>query len=326
MERFKVLLPQPVAEEGIRCLQAAGCEAVHADGTDEHTLIKAVQDCDAILVRTARITRQIIESADKLKVIARHGVGLDNVNIAAASERGIYVCNAPTANIHSVAEHVLGLMIAVSHFIPAADKALRRGDFATRNYFIGNELLGKTVGLIGCGNIGKLVAQKCALGLGMKVIAFDPNINRPEQDFIEMVSTVEEVLRRADYVSLHLPYSPELHHFIHTYKLKLMKSSAYLINAARGGLVDEQALYDALVSKSLAGAALDCFEKEPPLPNHPLWELENVVVTPHMAAHTKEAMIRMAMIPAEEIIRVKNGKQPNVWINRDLFKEGEIHH
>lgn len=325
MVKFKVLLPQPIAEEGIIFLQKSGCEIVTPEGIDELALIAAIKDCDAVLLRTIKLSQEVIESANKLKIIARHGIGLDNVDIKAASKKGIYVCNAPTANINSVAEHVIGLMIAVSHYITAADNALRKGDFASRNYFIGNELKGKTVGLLGFGNIGKLVAEKCALGMGMKVIAFDPYAEKKQKDYIKMADSVEELCASSDYLSIHTPYLPELHHIIDAEKLKLMKPQAYLINAARGGLVDEEALYQALSTKAIAGAALDCFEKEPPSAEHPLWSLENIVVTPHMAAHTKEAMVRMAMVPAEEIVRIKNGKEPINWVNKSQFEGGEIY-
>lgn len=324
MSKFKVLLPQSVAKEGIHYLEDAGCEIIRPGGIEEQELMQAVKGCDAILIRTAKISRAVIESADKLKVIARHGVGLDNVDIEAASEKGIYVCNAPTANINSVAEHVVGLMLSVSHFLTAADKALRQGDFQARNRLIGNELLDKTVGLIGCGNIGRLVAQKCALGMGMKVITYDPHAGKLDQDYIEKVDSMEELLKQADYVSLHVPYLPELHHVIDAEKLKMMKPSAYLINAARGGLVDEEALIQTMNANLIAGAALDCFEEEPPPADHPFWQMENVVVTPHMAAHSKEAMVRMALTPAEEIVRVKNGQEPKVWVNRGQIHGGGI--
>jgi D-3-phosphoglycerate dehydrogenase len=320
MKNFKVLIPQPIAEEGINYLQNNGCEIVTPDGVDCTTLKEAVKDCDAILVRTAKINRDVIESANNLKVIARHGVGLDNVDIEAATENDIYVCNAPTANSNSVAEHVVGMMLTISHHIVRADKELRQGNFEMRNYLIGSELAGKTIGLIGFGNIGKLVAKKCGLGMGMKVLVFDPYIDQIDKGYVDKANTINELFLQADYISLHIPYSRKLHHFIGKEKLSLMKPTAYLINAARGGLVDEEALYQLLVSKRISGAAIDCFEVEPTPSKHPLWQLENVVVTPHMAAHSKEAMVRMALEPAKEIVRVKDGEEPVVCVNRKSVK------
>ena len=315
MSSFKVLIPQAIDHRGIEVLEQGDCEVILPDAYDEATLKKVIGNCDAVLVRTAKISKELIENATKLKIIARHGVGLDNVDIQAASERNIYVCNAPSANINSVAEHVVGLMLGISHQIVRADKALRRDEFHVRNTYIGTEVRGKTLGLIGLGNIGRLVAEKCALGLGMKVIAFDPYIKESGKEYIELVESIDELMAESDFVSLHVPYSPKLHHFISKELLEKMKPSAFFINAARGGLVDEKALYHLLSTKKIAGAGLDCFEEEPTPANHPFWSLENVIVTPHMAAHSQEAMIAMAVDPANEILRVKNNQKPLNCVN-----------
>lgn len=320
MGNFKVLIPQPIAEEGMELLRQNGCELIVADNTSEERLVELVKDCSAILVRTASITRRIIESANKLEIIARHGVGLDNVDIDAASENNVFVSNAPSANINSVAEHVVGMMLAVSRHIVKADNALRQGKFEVRNIYIGSELKEKTLGLVGLGNIGKLVAEKCALGFGMKVIAYDPYVKNIEQPYIELVPTLEEMMAQSDFISLHVPYNRALHHLINKELLEKMKPSAYIVNAARGGLIDEEALYRLLSDKKIAGAALDCFEEEPTPLEHPFWGLDNVVVTPHMAAHTEEAMIKMAVDPANEIIRVKNNLDPVVCVNQKALK------
>jgi D-3-phosphoglycerate dehydrogenase len=315
LKPFKVLVPQAIAIEGIEFLKQSGCEAITPESYDEFTLKEHVKDCDAILVRTAKISRELIESAPSLKVIARHGIGLDNVDIQAATERNIYVCNAPSANINSVAENVVGMILAISHQLLNGDCSIRKGDFESRNHYIGTEVKGKTLGLVGLGNIGRLVAEKCALGLGMKILAYDPFIQSPGRDYIEQVHSLEELLKESDYVSLHVPYSDKLHHFIDEDKLKQMKPTAFLINAARGGLVDEKALYDYLSAEKIAGAGLDCFEEEPTPLDHPLWNLENVIVTPHMAAHSKEAMIAMAVDAAKEIVRIKNNQTPENCVN-----------
>ncbi|MDG5787226.1 hydroxyacid dehydrogenase [Evansella sp. AB-P1] len=321
MRSFKVLVPQPIAKEGIDYLEENGCEAIVPDKYDSETLIERVKDCHAILVRTAEINRDIIEKGKELQIIARHGVGLDNVDIQAATENNIFVCNAPAANINSVAEHVVGLMLAVSHQIVKGDHAVREGDYQARNRYIGSELSSKTLGLIGLGNIGKLVAKKCALGFDMNVVAYDPFIKKVDENYITLEPSLEKLVSQADFLSLHVPYVPELHHVINREMFEKMKETSFLINAARGGLVDEQALYEALASNKIAGAALDCFEQEPTPMDHPLWKLDNVVLTPHMAAHTEEAMIRMAMDPAKEIVRVKNKQEPIVCVNREFLKQ-----
>ena len=309
MGQFKVLVPQKIAQEGIKLLEENGCTIVYTENDEIETVKEAVADCDAVLVRTTIINEEIINQAKKLKVIARHGVGLDNIDVEAATKNNIYVCNAPTSNIKSVAEHVVGLMTAVSHQIVRADKAIRKGEFGVRNTYIGTELDGKTVGLIGLGNIGKLVAKKCALGFDMNVIAYDPKITSICEDYIELVDSIDEVMIRSDFVTLHVPYLKPLHHFIDKKMIGKMKSTAYFINAARGGLVDEEALFQALISGKIAGAGLDCFEEEPTPKDHPIFGLEQVVVTPHMAAHTKDAMVRMAVDPANEILRLKNNEK-----------------
>lgn len=320
MSTFKVLIPQPIAKEGMELLRSNGCEIIIPDPSSPKSLIDLSKDCDAILVRTAKVTRELIESANKLKIIARHGVGLDNVDIEAASENDIFVSNTPAANINSVAEHVLGMMLSISRQIVKADNAIRKGEFEVRNIYIGTELKGKTIGLIGLGNIGKLVAEKCALGFGMKVLAYDPYIKSLDQDYIRLTETIEEIMSESDFVSLHVPYNKRLHHLISEDLLLKMKPEAYIVNAARGGLIDEKALYSILADKKIAGAALDCFEEEPTPLKHPFWQLDNVVVTPHMAAHTKESMVRMAVDPAKEIIRVKNNLEPLICVNRKDLK------
>ncbi|MCM3709144.1 hydroxyacid dehydrogenase [Sporosarcina luteola] len=321
MNKFKVLIPQPIAQEGIDYLLTNGCEVIQLENDDQEALVQEVKDCDAILVRTTTINKELLGHAEKLKIIARHGIGLDNVDIQKASERGVYVSNSPTSNINAVAEHVVGLMLNVAHRISIADKRLRTGDFSSRNQLIGMELKGKVLGLVGLGNIAKLVAEKCALGFGMEVHAYDPYVSDLSLDYIKQVDSLDEVLENADFLSLHVPYIPSLHHLIDQKELAKMKPGAFLINAARGGLVNESALNVALTTGEIAGAGLDCFEEEPPVNVNPLWKLDNVVVTPHMAAHTEESMVRMAVDPAEEIVRVKNGYLPKVLVNEKALRE-----
>lgn len=252
--------------------------------------------------------------SDGLK--ARHGIGVDNIDIEAAAERGIFVTNVPESNINSVAEHTVGMMITLAHHIQKADKEIRKGRYEVRHQFIGTELAGKTLGLIGFGRIGRLVAKKCAGGMDMKVLVYDPYVKEIDMEGVTWVDSVDAILTQSDFVSLHLPYLPELHHFINKEALEKMKPTAYLLNCARGGLVDEQALYQAIKSGEIAGAGLDVFEEEPAPVQHILWELDQVIVTPHMAAHTEEAMIRMAVGAADEIIAVLKGQGPTNCVNK----------
>jgi D-3-phosphoglycerate dehydrogenase len=322
MKCFKVLVMQNIHADGLSVLRNGNCDYVIPERLDDRAaLTELVGDADAILVRTAVIDRALIESATNLKVIARHGAGVDNIDATAAAERGIYVCNTPYANSNSVAEHAVGMMIAISHQMFKGDIALRQGDFEARNRYIGTELLGKTLGIIGLGNIGRRVARKCALGMEMNVIAYDPFITGDSGvDYVRMVDSVDKLVSEADFLSLHIPYVPDMHHVIDKAALAKMKKSSFLINCARGGLVDEDALYEALKAGKIAGAAIDVFEQEPPSPQHPLWELDNIIVTPHMSAHTDDAMISMAVGAAEEIVRVLRSEQPVSCTNKNLMK------
>lgn len=324
MERFKVLVLQAIHEKGLSVLENGNCKVVVPNLLDQRTLEGLAQDADAILVRTAPIDRELIACAPKLKVIARHGAGVDNIDVQAAAQRGVYVCNTPHANSNSVAEHTVGLMIGLSHQMLKSDQALRQGQFQVRNQYIGTELQGKTLGIIGLGNIGRRVALKSALGMEMNVIAYDPFMKGDSGlDYVQLTDSLEVLLSEADFVSLHIPYMPELHHFIGRDAMSKMKPGAFLINCARGGLVDEQALYEVLKEGRLAGAGLDVFEQEPPPAKHPLWELDNVIVTPHMSAHTDDAMVAMAAGAAEEIVRVLQGDQPVYCVNKHLIMNKE---
>jgi len=204
-----VLLPQPIHEAGIKLLQQNGCEIIYPKNESVEEIKQKIADCDAALIRTTVINKEIIENAPKLKIIARHGIGLDNVDIDAATEHGVYVCNAPYSNVNSVAEHAVTLMAGLSHKILKADKAIRQGKFYVRNQYIKTELSNKTLGLIGLGNIGKLVAQKCHFGFGMNVIAYDPFVREYDDSYISLESNVQRLLSDADIVSLHIPYIKE---------------------------------------------------------------------------------------------------------------------
>jgi D-3-phosphoglycerate dehydrogenase len=312
----RVLIPQDVSEEGKEYLRQHGCEVIMGSGITVDALKKDIADCDALLARTEIIPAEVLEAAPRLKVVGRHGVGVDNIDIKRAEELGIYVTNAPESNAGSVAEHTIGLIIACSRFYIKCNQELRNGNFEVRNQVRGFDVEGKTLGLIGVGRIGAKVANKAFNGLGLKVIACDPYIEKgnvpPE---VERMVGWEDLFRSADFVSLHLPSVEETKGIVGRSEFNLMKSTAFLINTARGDLIDEQELVAALRKGKIAGAGLDVFEKEPPQPASPLLSLTNVVATPHNAALTWECSARMAVHAAMGIVEVLSGNKPTWPVN-----------
>ncbi|MBX9920788.1 MAG: phosphoglycerate dehydrogenase [Mycolicibacterium frederiksbergense] len=261
------------------------------DGPDRPKLLAAVPDADALLVRSATtVDAEVLAAAPKLKIVARAGVGLDNVDVDAATARGVLVVNAPTSNIHSAAEHALALLLSTARQIPAADATLRAHTWK-RSSFSGTEIFGKTVGVVGLGRIGQLVAQRLA-AFGAHVTAYDPYVSqaRAAQLGIELL-TLDELLGRADFISVHLPKTKETAGLLGKETLAKTKPGVIIVNAARGGLIDEQALADAITSGHVRGAGLDVFATEP-CTDSPLFELPQVVVTPHLGASTAEAQDR----------------------------------
>ena len=316
MGKFKVLIPQDIAEEGKKFLRDKGYEIKMGSGITVEDIKKDVVDCDAILIRTAPIPAEVIDASKKLKVIARHGVGVDNVDVERATKRGIYVTNAPESNSNTVAEHALGMIIALARNFIICDKATRNGDFEIRNRIKGIDLEEKTLGILGMGKIGKLLSKKAYYGLSMKVIGYDPFVD--SNDFPEGVIKVDErdnLFKESDFISIHIPSTPETKRSIGMKDFKLMKKNAYLINVARGDIVNENELIDALVNGEIAGAGLDVYEQEPPPINHPFFKLDNVLLTPHNAALTKECMVRMALHAAQGIHEVLSGQKPTWPVN-----------
>src|SRR5699024_9340631 len=286
-------------------------EKVHADSK--------MKSCEAILVRGATIDRELIKVMPNLKVIDRSGVGTDNIDIDVATDEGVHVCNVPDANFISVSEHVLGLMLSLSHQIVSGDGAIREGNFDARHQYIGTELSGKCVGIIGFGRIGKMVAQKCIQGFDMNAIAYDPYVTNTDIAGVQVVETLDHIYKEADYITLHLPYTPSLNHFIGETEFEKMKSTSYVINCARGGLIDEVSLAKAVKQGVIAGAGIDVFEKEPPNIKHELWDVNGIIATPHMGASTEESLRKMATGAAMEIIRVLNKEEPRHSLNKNFI-------
>ncbi|NYD65681.1 phosphoglycerate dehydrogenase [Agromyces atrinae] len=270
------------------------------DGTDRPALLAALADANAILVRSAtKVDAEAIAAAPKLQVVARAGVGLDNVDIKAATTAGVMVVNAPTSNIISAAELTVGHILSLARHIPAAHAALAQGQWK-RSAYTGTELYEKTIGIIGLGRIGALIAARLQ-AFGTEVIAYDPYITaaRAQQLGVQTVS-LDELLERSDFITIHMPKTPETTGMIGREQFDLMKPSAYIVNVARGGLIDEEALHDALVSGRIAGAGLDVFVSEPPKES-PLLGLPNIIVTPHLGASTDEAQEKAGVSVAKSV-------------------------
>ncbi|MGI6574860.1 MAG: hydroxyacid dehydrogenase [bacterium] len=323
MAKPKVLFIQPIHEDGMdRMAQVA--EIIMAERVDEDYVAKAAADVDAIIVRVSPITEKIIKAAKNLKVIGRHGVGYDNIDIAAATAAGVPVVYAPGTNTNAVAEQAIALMFALAkHLVPAHEALKQNGDYGYRLRVRSCELKGKTLGLVGLGNIGRRVAAFCQLGFGMKVVGTDPFLNEEaiKAAGLEIeVTDLDGVLQAADFVSLHAPAKPDTYKIIGKRELKLMKKTAYLINTARGPLVDEAALLEALQEGEIAGAGLDVFDPEPPQGDNPIFQLPNVVVTPHMAAHSNESLSVMALTVVENVIQVLNGERPKDFVNPEVWE------
>jgi len=312
--RPRVVVADPIHPAGIERLRAAA-EVEVAIGLPPEALRERLATADALVVRSeTQVTAELLAAAPRLQVIARAGVGVDNVDVAAATERGIVVVNSPEGNTIAAAEHTIALLLALSRKIPQATASLRAGEWR-RTDFVGVEVYNKTLGIVGFGKIGREVARR-ARGLGMRVIATDLYVN-PElaaREHVELVP-LETLLRTADYVSLHTPLTRETANLLDRDTLALLKPGARVINCARGGLIDEEALLAALESGHVAGAALDVFAQEPPPPDHPLLHHERVVATPHLGASTEEAQINVALDAAEQVLAVLDGRPPRSAVN-----------
>ncbi len=279
---------------------------------EEDVLIDLLKDCDGYIAGLDYVTSKVIDSCNKLKVISRYGAGYDRVDIAAAKNKGILVTNTPGVNAEAVGELAIGLILSVARKIPYLDSQTRSGGWVRST---GYELKDKTIGILGLGAIGKVVAR-CAQGLGMHIIAYDPFINESYcHDNNISIATFDEVIAVSDVISLHLPLTSDTKHLINEKTISLMKDNIILVNTSRGGIIDEEAAYQALKAGKIGGLGLDAFEMEPP-EYSPLFELNNVVVTPHNGAHTKEATDNMAISSVDNLINLLTGKDcPNV-VNR----------
>ena len=316
---MRILVREPIAEAGVALLR----ERFDVDVDSDSPLEDVIDRYDGIVIRSAtKLTRELIDSATRLKVIGRAGVGVDNVDVDAATRRGIVVANAPESTVVSAAEQTIGLIVALARNIPQAHAALKGGRWE-RSRWSGVELAGKTLGLIGFGRIGQQVARR-AIGLGMTALAYDPFVGseRFRELGVERAETLDELLGTAEIVTLHSPLTDETRSLIDRDTIARMRDGARLVNAARGALVDEQALIAALESGKLAGAALDVFSAEPY--EGPLLELDQVVVTPHLAASTDEAQDRAGVIVAEQVVAALDGAIVSNAVNIPVVDQADL--
>ena len=317
--RARVLVREPIAESGLELLRSR-FDVVEDTESD---LASIIGDFDAIVVRSATVLdAATIERAGRLKVIGRAGVGIDNVDVDAATRRGIVVANAPESTVVSAAEHTIALLLALARNVPQAHAMLRSGSWE-RSRFAGIELAGKTLGVLGFGRIGNQVARR-ALGLSMRVVAYDPyvSLDRFRELGVEPAATPEDVYAEADLITLHLPLNDETQGLVGREAFERMRDGVRIVNAARGGLIDEDALADAIRSGKVAGAALDVFEQEPY--TGPLLELEQVVATPHLAASTAEAQDRAGLVIAEQVAAALEGALVQTAVNIPVVDQTDL--
>jgi D-3-phosphoglycerate dehydrogenase len=303
----RVLVTEPLAQVGLDALAAAGFDVDLRTGLSAEELVSVVVGASALIIRSAtRVDEAVLDAGTDLVVVGRAGIGLDNVDVTAATRRGVMVVNAPQSNVLSAAEHTLALLISQARNVPQADADLKAGNWR-RSRWEGVELHGKTLGILGLGRVGGLVAQR-ALAFGMHLVAHDPYVSadRARQMGVELAASVEQLVAEADFLTIHLPRTPETEGLVGRDLLAAAKPGIRIVNTARGGIVDEEALYDALVSGQVAGAALDVFDEEPTTKS-PLFELDSVVVTPHLGASTIEAQDKAGQTIAEQVILALRG-------------------
>ncbi|MBV8445561.1 MAG: phosphoglycerate dehydrogenase [Candidatus Dormibacteraeota bacterium] len=320
----RILVADPIAQDGVDRLRSAG-EVDVATGLDAGALRERIADYDALVVRSeTRVTAELLDAAKRLRVVGRAGVGVDNIDIDAATQRGVLVLNAPTGNTIAAAEHAVAMMLALVRNIPAADRSLR-GGLWERSRFMGVEVREKTLGVLGLGKIGFEVAHAAREGLRMRVLAHDPlaTAERAQQAGAELVDFAT-LLAESDVLTVHVPLNDATRGVIGAAELRRMKPGARLLNVARGGIIDESALAAAIKDGHIAGAAIDVFITEPPPPDHPLLQLPQVVVTPHLGASTREAQVNVAYDVADQIVEYLQGGTPRYAVNAPAMLPEEL--
>ncbi len=312
-KKHKVLISDPISEKGVQMLREVAQVDIQT-GLSHEELVSIIGKYDALMVRSGtQVNAEVIEAGHNLKVVGRAGVGVDNIDVDKATELGILVINTPEGNTISAAEHTMALMLSLARNVPNASFSLKQGLWQ-RSKFMGVELLKKTLGIVGLGRIGSEVARR-ARAFNMHIIAYDPYISTERAEKIGVVSaTLQEIFEQADFITFHAPKTSSKNYMVGAPEFAMMKDGVRIINCARGGLIDEKALYDAIVSGKVAGAALDVFEEEPPQ-NSPLLELDEVITTPHLGASTEEAQVNVAVQVADQIVHVLKGEPVDMAVN-----------
>lgn len=328
----RVLLVEHIHQAG-EDLLAQKAQLVYSQPQNDAGILAAIGDCDALVVRNTKITRQIIEAAPRLAVIGRHGVGYDTIDTGAATDLRIPVVYTPAANTESVAEIAVGVIICLGRKIIKAHTDMQSEELlsdsatlsvmAQRRGLVNFDLWGKTLGVIGVGRIGSAVSRKTIAAFNMQVLGYDPYVDAQTLAGygVRKVDRLEEMLPVCDFVTVHCPGGTETRHMINDHTLALMKPGAYLINTARGTIVDEEALVKALQRGQIAGAAIDVYDPEPPRAGNPLLHMENVIVTPHFCAMTAESLYNMGTMVAQGVLDVLEGRQPQYMVNPEIWKD-----
>jgi len=315
-----ILVTEPIADNGLRLLSTFG-EVLTPWSEGRSFSDDDLHEASALIVRLVPVTASLIEKAGKLKVIGRHGAGLDTIDLSAATQKRIPVVYTPLANANAVAEHTLHLILSLSRHTVAGDQAVRQARFELRDALLGFELRNKTLGIVGLGAIGLRVAEIGYHGFGMKIVAYDPYAELSNSHrFVEVVRSLRQLLESSDVVSLHAPLTPGTRHMINAESLAWMRQSALLINTSRGGVIDAIALAEALANGKLAGAALDVFEREPLPLDHPLQSVPSVLFSPHLAGSTREAREAMAELVARQVVQVLRGELPTHLANPQVLQ------
>ncbi len=322
----KILVVEHIHPAG-EAMLARKAELVYPQPQNEEGILAVIGDCNALVARNTKITRRIMEAAPQLAVIGRHGVGYDTVDIGAATDLGIPVVYTPAANTESVAEIAVGFIICLCRKIVQAHGAMQSEELLSdtvtlpimtkQRGLVNTDLWGKTLGIIGVGRIGSSVSRKVTAAFNMRVLGYDPYVDAEKIAGVgaQKVDRLEEMLPQCDFVNVHCSGGSETRHIINARTLALMKPGAYLINTARGTIVDEAALVEALQSRRIAGAAIDVWDPEPPRPGNPLLHRENVIVTPHFCAQTEESLYNMATMVAQGVLDVLEGRRPQYLVN-----------
>jgi len=321
----KVLLPQPLEQEAVSVLESAKVEVVLAPDKKPEIVAPLLKDAQAVILRTGIFfSRELMDRANDLWLIARTGAGVDNVDVPAATDKGILVTCVAGANTRTVAEHALALIMALMKQLPRLDREVRQDNFGIRYKNLPRDLTEKTLGLVGLGKIGSELARMCHQSFDMHILAYDPYLPQDVQGLFKgwvEFCDLERLLKTSDVVSLHIPLSSATQKMIGVRELGLMKPTAYLINASRGGVIDEAALIQCLKEKKIAGAGLDVFAQEPPEKDNPLKGLDNVILTPHIGGLTLECGIKVSVLAAQAVIDLLEGKKPNGIVNPEVLSQ-----